>query len=319
MGLMSTSHDSKKHRGGGDKKASSTEFCVRGRAARMSYGDRHGVEAQAWGLSILLHVVIGVPFLGAVIMLTPAPPEALVMPFRWEVSIVSVTPPSVVTAASLSSTKPAPPAVSGDEPPAEGGPQAFDAGPELGLTLRELLAQHPPAMGSASEGREQWHRATDERPITKTDRFSAPFADNGVSGSPLPDGPSRLEHSLRVRATTARPTVRQRPHPIERRVHTRSTLPDYGWLAVALREKIERSKRYPPLARANRWQGQVLVQFSVRRDGHLIDPRVAESSGHLVLDQAALETVREASPVALRHRLEQPLVAVSLPLTYQLE
>jgi protein TonB len=285
----------------------------------MSYGDQRGAEAQGWGLSILLHMVIGVPFLGAMIMLTPASPDALVMPFRWEVSIVSVTPASVVTAALLNSIAPAHPTALGGQPPTEGDSQASDPGPKQALVVSEQPAEHPPTTGPAGDGQEQRHRATDERPIAKTGRFSTPFADNGVSGPPLPDSSPRFENRLRVRATMARPAVMQRPHPIERRAHRRSTLPDYGWLSVALREKIERTKRYPHLARANRWQGQVLVQFCVRQDGHLVDPRVAESSGHLVLDQAALETVREASPVALQHRLEQPLVAVSLPLTYQLE
>ena len=124
---------------------------------------------------------------------------------------------------------------------------------------------------------------------------------------------------MSIRATLARPTVRQRPQPVDRLVRMQPILPDYGWLSRALRDSIERTKRFPSVARTNRWQGQVLVQFSVRQDGHLVDPRVAESSGYVVLDQAALETVREASPVALRHRLERPMVVVSLPLTYQLE
>jgi protein TonB len=111
----------------------------------------------------------------------------------------------------------------------------------------------------------------------------------------------------------------ERPQPIERLVRIRSTLPDYGWLSTALRVKIEQARRYPPVARTNRWQGQVLVQFSVRHDGYLVDPRVESSSGHLLLDQAALETVREASPVLLQHPLGRSFVVVSLPLTYQLE
>ena len=69
----------------------------------------HGSYVQGWGLSVLLHTLIGVPFLGALVLLTPMPPEALVLPFRWEVSIVSTTPPPIVTAALPSPVAPAPP------------------------------------------------------------------------------------------------------------------------------------------------------------------------------------------------------------------
>ncbi|HSE57626.1 MAG TPA: energy transducer TonB [Nitrospiraceae bacterium] len=276
----------------------------------------HGSYVQGWGLSVLLHTLIGVPFLGALVLLTPMPPEALVLPFRWEVSIVSTTPPPIVTAALPSPLAPAPPAA---QPPAEVHSQTSDSGLAQAFPLREPSVPLPPDQGTSGEGKNQPHRERHERHIAETDRSSAPFADQGAPEPPPPDVPSRMERSLSVMAKMARPTVRQRPQPVERPVLTRSVLPDYGWLSEALRDKIERTKRYPAVARANRWQGQVLVQFNVRRDGHLVDPRVAESSGYAVLDHAALETVRAASPVTLRHGLEQPTVLVSLPLTYQLE
>ncbi|TLY17813.1 MAG: hypothetical protein E6K69_01570 [Nitrospirae bacterium] len=82
--------------------------------------------------------------------------------------------------------------------------------------------------------------------------------------------------------------------------------PDYGWLAQALWSRIEQLKRYPQIARMNRWEGKM-------------DLEVAESSGHQVLDLAALEIVRQASPLKLLHDLGQPQVVVQVPISYRLE
>jgi protein TonB len=279
----------------------------------------HGSYMQGWGLSILLHVLIGVPFLGAIILLTPATPEALVMPFRWEVAIVSVTPPPIVTAALPTPIAPASLAAQADQMPTESDSRISDQGPAQAFPLEEPPVSPQPDKEPGGEGQDRPRRELQKGHIAETDRSSVPFAAQRELGPPAPDVPSQVERSLSVRTTLPKPTVRQRPQTVERLVQTRFMLPDYGWLSEALRDTIERTKRYPSVARANRWQGQVLVQFSVRRDGHLVDLRVAESSGYVVLDQAALETVRAASPVALRHRLERPMVVVSLPLTYQLE
>ncbi|MFN3892513.1 MAG: TonB family protein [Beijerinckiaceae bacterium] len=43
-------------------------------------------------------------------------------------------------------------------------------------------------------------------------------------------------------------------------------------------------------------QGVVTVTFGIGASGEAQSPRVVRSSGHAVLDQAALQTVRKASP-----------------------
>ena len=48
--------------------------------------------------------------------------------------------------------------------------------------------------------------------------------------------------------------VLHRPPARERPIRTRNTMPDYGWLAESLWAKVERLKRYPPIARMNRWE-----------------------------------------------------------------
>ena len=66
-----------------------------------------------------------------------------------------------------------------------------------------------------------------------------------------------------------------------------------------IRSRIERAKRYP---RGGTASGQVRLAITISRDGQLLDVRLQGSSGHLVLDRAAIDAVRRARrfPVATR-------------------
>lgn len=60
--------------------------------------------------------------------------------------------------------------------------------------------------------------------------------------------------------------------------------------------KIESRKRYPDPARSRRTEGRVTVSFTITPEGRVTGVQVVKSSGHALLDQAALATVAEASP-----------------------
>lgn len=60
--------------------------------------------------------------------------------------------------------------------------------------------------------------------------------------------------------------------------------------------KVSRAIRYPKQARAKRLRGQAVVSFVVRSNGSVSGIRVARSSGHSILDNAAVDTVRRAAP-----------------------
>jgi protein TonB len=93
---------------------------------------------------------------------------------------------------------------------------------------------------------------------------------------------------------------------------------DYGWLAESLWDKVERMKRYPAMARMNRWEGKVVLKAVIKEDGSIVDLAIVESSGHAVLDEEALEVVNRASPLTLKHDLGQPQVTVQIPISYAL-
>jgi protein TonB len=63
-----------------------------------------------------------------------------------------------------------------------------------------------------------------------------------------------------------------------------------------VRLKIERHKKYPETATAKRVQGRVRVKFVITLEGGIREPRIAESSQHTALDEAALQAVKSAAP-----------------------
>jgi len=91
---------------------------------------------------------------------------------------------------------------------------------------------------------------------------------------------------------------------------------DYGWLAETLWKRVQALKRYPLKAAADRVTGQVLVAAVVQADGAIAEVRITESSGFPLLDEAAVEAVRNASPLALLRSLDHAQVSVEIPITY---
>jgi len=65
----------------------------------------------------------------------------------------------------------------------------------------------------------------------------------------------------------------------------------------ALLAHIARYRRYPDGAQRGHLQGVVELLFAMQRDGAVLDIWVRTSSGQVVLDQAAIDTVRRAQPL----------------------
>ena len=89
-------------------------------------------------------------------------------------------------------------------------------------------------------------------------------------------------------------------------------------LAVAVQAR--RFKRYPAQAMASGWAGTAEVRIEVGSDGRPRPAAIARSSGHEVLDRAALTTIDAG---ALRARLPDSLrgkaFAVVLPVVFNLD
>ncbi len=64
-----------------------------------------------------------------------------------------------------------------------------------------------------------------------------------------------------------------------------------------VRIRIEQQKRYPLRARSRRLEGKVSIRFVLSPDGQVSAVDVSKSSGHNCLDEAAVDAVRQASPM----------------------
>lgn len=75
---------------------------------------------------------------------------------------------------------------------------------------------------------------------------------------------------------------------------------DFAYYLASWRRKVERIGKlnYPQRARAERITGSLRLRVVIAADGALRDARVMRSSGHTMLDEAALAIVRLAAPYA---------------------
>ncbi len=99
---------------------------------------------------------------------------------------------------------------------------------------------------------------------------------------------------------------------------TSSRKVDYTWLVEALSSRVGQFKKYPFIARTNRWEGLVVLRATISHEGKLVDVAVLESSGHALLDQDAMDVMRKSCPLHLEHPLGRPQVEIQVPISYQL-
>ena len=85
------------------------------------------------------------------------------------------------------------------------------------------------------------------------------------------------------------------------------------------RRKVQAAlmREYPPLLRNAGIGGTVIVWFFISEEGQVLDRRVARSSGHVPLDEAALQVadVFEFSPALNRENIVQ--VWIQLPIAFE--
>lgn len=63
-----------------------------------------------------------------------------------------------------------------------------------------------------------------------------------------------------------------------------------------LKEKIESVWRYPPLAAQRGISGDLRIRFVIKKNGQLADVQILRTSGHKMLDDAALKAIKDAEP-----------------------
>ena len=94
---------------------------------------------------------------------------------------------------------------------------------------------------------------------------------------------------------------------------------DYGWLSEVILRRVEELKRYPASARADRAEGKVVVKAVIDESGSISEVDVFQSSGYPTLDEAAIQTMRQAAPLHLPHPLGQSRMTIKIPMNYRLD
>jgi protein TonB len=80
--------------------------------------------------------------------------------------------------------------------------------------------------------------------------------------------------------------------------------------------EVMRHMSYPRAAVLRKWQGKTVVEMQLSPDGSVTQVIVAESSGHAMLDDAALDMVRQSLPLPKPPR---GVRTVKVPVVFRLQ
>ena len=114
---------------------------------------------------------------------------------------------------------------------------------------------------------------------------------------PAPAAPAEIPPEVKDMVATGESFAESTPPPIEEEtISLESKAPEYLSYLGQVKTRIYQHWIFPPLARQKRQTGQLTAVFTVDNQGQLQRIIVEESSGHPILDHAALEAVRGAAP-----------------------
>lgn len=86
-----------------------------------------------------------------------------------------------------------------------------------------------------------------------------------------------------------------------------------------LQKAMARHKKYPRIAKSRGWQGKVVIQFKIDNQGNILSKSVLQSSGHNVLDKAALKMAAKAAPFPVPPKaLQDKELSVNVPIPFKL-
>ncbi|HID45100.1 MAG TPA: energy transducer TonB [Chromatiaceae bacterium] len=198
----------------------------------------------------------------------------------------------------------------------------------------DFLAQQSQEGGTDKAGRARPRSIPSQPALKKSDKASV---EQVRSGTPAPDKQQQpnvvtsKKKVLRKVPVTKKTPVKAKPKPdmtqllsstrqeiarltaeldrnseyasqLPRRKAINSSTREYRYAAYleAWRKKVERvgNLNYPDEAKRKKLYGDLLLHVSLRADGSVQQIRVVRSSGHKILDDAAIRIVRLASPFA---------------------
>ena len=94
--------------------------------------------------------------------------------------------------------------------------------------------------------------------------------------------------------------------------------PEYGPYLRRFRERVQESLVFPLAARRQGLHGTVELDVWLDPAGRVRDVRMVRSSSHPLLDEAAVTTVRQLAPLPFPESLPRRILAIRLPLVFDL-
>jgi protein TonB len=86
-----------------------------------------------------------------------------------------------------------------------------------------------------------------------------------------------------------------------------------------IQRRLERSKKYPPLAQSRKVEGIVYVTFTINKDGRVVSSTIARSSGFSILDDEALGLLRRVNPLpSIPDEVQATVVTLTAPLQFKM-
>ena len=266
----------------------------------------------AWAISLTLHgVVIGVAFAVA----TQVKPILQQDLFQWDVALVEATKSASLSESVKSVTAPAQPMPkvvpqSRLKPVAEVSPV---------VSPPEQPIESTPSNEQQVEAPQVREEPVEQRIVEVTESRTEPVAvaasTESVEAQPVQQEPVAIASAPALSSDV--------PVSQESTVNAVATpgseaKADNRWLAESLWRRVAELKRYPTMARMNGQEGKVILKAVIRSDGHLAQVFVQKSSGYSALDEAAIEAVKLACPLHMKHAIRKPQIVVSLPIVYSL-
>jgi len=277
-------------------------------------------HVQGWLISVLLHGTVALTVILAVKQIQLTPQDNA---FKWNVAMVS--PAQQIQPTASSSTQA--PARSAPSTTSTSAPPLRRSTPTQTLTQQAVPSPPQPSTPSPSAA----HTVQPAEPIRH--EVIAPIATETAPGPKTDDSSTAVSASTDAVTgpSSAQSTaVEQTPQSEHTSAQTQmaaispapSVVPakrDYSWLSEAILRRMEELKRYPASARVDRAEGKVVVKAVIDEDGSISEVGVFLSSGHIALDEAAVETMRQAAPFHLPHPLGQPRMTIKIPMNYRLD
>ncbi len=289
----------------------------------------------AWGISLALHgLVVGL----AVVLATQVKPLLSEGVFQWDVALVEAMKPESRSEQVRS-------VVAHQQPPAQVlSPAQTKPVSELFQTVTRIERKIEPPRPTIETVQPIEHKV--ERPQVREEPVersiaeivqpmsepvavaaspepveSRPVPNEMVAVAPAPQSPSETLGTQEAPALVSSQDNPMDAAPVQMSraagLSAEAKL-DHQWLAESLWRRVAELKRYPNSARMNGQEGKVILKAVIRSDGQLADVFVLKSSGYAALDMAAMEAVKLACPLHMKHAIGKPQIVVSLPIVYSL-